>query len=400
MDEVMPSHISQENALNSTKSRLIDALLDLWGDAPADQVSVRALVHKAGASQSAIHYHFADLERLYLDASVTALVAGRAWMARQHSLLDSLTGTRLTPAMQASLVASIIADWTAGQRRLAMAWRQVPSSGWQAAWDEFWHGVAARIGLGAEADTLACFAVGEASRHLLVWNPLLDRALLEETTAALVLWLAERRFAPSDVRAVFRALAQSGYDAAVLGPDALTCPTTEAAAALLAEKGHIGVTFRAVAARAGVTLGKVIHVHGTKSGLLRAALHRLYQREAVGDDLEQRLTLELLPEVMRDYLLEAVLSGSQPVLAAYDEIERAIYNGPEYLGLRSLVRCMDDPTGTWALKQMLGGVPPTAPLVAAFSAIIRGIGYRASHGGLEQTDLHAGAKSALRPFLP
>lgn len=399
MDEVVPSHNSQENASNSTKSRLIDALLDLWADAPADQVSVRALVQKGGASQSAIHYHFADLERLFLNASATALAVGRTWMAEQHSVLDPLTGTRLQPAMQASLVTSIIADWTGRQRRLAMAWRHVPGSDWQAAWDDFWRGVAARIGLGPEADALACFAAGEASRHLLVWNPPLDRALLEETTAALILWLAERQFAPGDVRAVFRALAHGGYDAPTLGPDTLTCPTTEAAAALLAEKGHPGVTFRSVAARAGVTLGKVIHVHGTKSGLLGAALHRLYQREAVGDDLEQRLTLELPPEVMRDFLLEAVLGGSQPVLAAYDEIERAIYNGPAYVGLRGLVRCMDDPTGTWALQQMLGGMPPSASLVAAFSAIIRGIGYRAAHGGLDQGDLQSGARTALRPFL-
>lgn len=321
-------------------------------------------------------------------------------MAEQLSLLDPLVGTRLPPAMQASLVASIIADWTGGQRRFAAAWRHVPGSDWQAAWDDFWHAVADRIGLRPEADTLACFAAGEASRHLLVWNPPLDRALLEETTAALVMWLTERRLVPGDVRTVFRALAHSSYDTPALRPDALTCPTTEAAAALLAEKGHVGVTFRAVAARAGVTLGKVIHVHGTKSGLLRAALHRLYEREAVGDDVEQRLTLELPPEVMRDYLLEAALSGSQPVLAAYDEIERAIYNGPEYAGLRGLVRCMDDPTGTWALQQLLGGVPPSAPLVAAFSAIIRGIGYRASHGGIGQAELQSGAKMALRPFLP
>lgn len=395
----MPSHNDQENAANSTKSRLIDALLDLWADASADQVSVRVLVHRAGASQSAIHYHFADLERLFLEASATALAAGRAWMTEQLRLLDPLTDTHLSPAMRASLVTSMVAEWTGGQRRLAMAWRHVPGSEWQAAWDDFWRGVAGRIGLGPQADALACFAAGEASRHLLVWNPPLDRALLEETTYALILWLNERRLAPGEVRSVFSALALSGYDAPALGPDALSCPTTEAAAALLAEKGHVGVTFRAVASRAGVTLGKVIHVHSTKSGLLRAALHRLYEREAVGNEVEQRLGLAFPPDVMLAYLLDAVLGGNQPVLAAYDEIERAIYNGPEFAGLRGLVRCMDDPTGTWALQQLLGGIPPSASLVAAFSAIIRGIGYRAVHGALAEDELQLGAQMALRPFL-
>lgn len=393
------SNFSQENVAISTKIRLTDALLDLWAHAPADQISVRALVRKAGTAQSAIHYHFTDLERLYSSASVAALEAGRVWMTAQLGQLDLLAAAPLPPALKASLLASIIADWTHGQRRHAMAWRHAPDSEWQAAWDSFWHDVAQRIGLGPYADTLACFAAGEASRHLLVWNPPLDRALLEETAAALIGWLHDRQIAPAPVRSAFRALAHSSYDAPVPQPDALAGPITDAAAELLTEAGYPGVTFRAVAARAGVTLGKVIHVHGTKSALLHAALHRLYEREAVGDAVEQRLTLQFPPEVMLSYLLEAVLGGRQPVLAGYDEIERAIYNGEEYGPLRGLIRSMDDPTGTWALQQMLAGTTPPASLVAAFSAIIRGIGYRALHGGLDAGDLQAGARTALQPFL-
>lgn len=392
------SHEDHETAVIPTKSRLIDALLDLWAQAPADQVSVRALVHKAGAAQSAIHYHFADLERLYASASAAALAAAREWFAAERARLDPLAGAALPPAAQASILAGIIAAWTAAQRRLAMAWRHAPSGEWQAAWDDFWRDVAARLGLAAEADTLACFAAGEASRHLLVWNPPLDRALLEENTAALVMWLRERRMEPGSVRAAFRALASGGYDQPAPPSDAQADAITDAAAALLAEAGHAGVTFRAVAARAGVTLGKVIHVHGTKSALLHAALHRLYEREAVGDAARQRLALQLPPEVMLAYLLEAVLGGRQPVLAAYDEIERAIYNGEEYRPLRGLIRSMDDPTGAWALRQMLGGVEPSATLVAAFSGVIRGIGYRAAHRGPDDRDLETGAQRALRPF--
>lgn len=389
----------QENASFPTKCRLIDALLDLWAQAPADQVSVRALVQRAGTAQSAIHYHFTGLEHLYASASAAALDAAQAWMATQLSLLDPLATTPPPAVLQASIVTSIIANWTVGQRRLAMAWRNAPDRDWQTVWDGFWYEVAERLGIAPYADTLACFAAGEASRHLLVWNPPLDQALLEETCNALVGWLGERQIMPGPVRAAIRTLALGSYDEPVRQSDALADLITDAAAALLAEAGHAGVTFRAVAARAGVTLGKVIHVHGTKSALLHAALHRLYQREAVGDDVEQRLALHFPPEVMCAYLLEAVLGGHQPVLTAYDEIERAIYNGADYAGLRGLVRCMDDPTGTWALQQMLGGVPPSPPLVAAFSAIIRGIGYRASYGGLAHAELEAGAKKALRPFL-
>lgn len=398
-DVAFASNNDHENAANPTKIRLIDALLDVWAEAPADQVSVRTLVQKAGAAQSAIHYHFRDLEHLYESASTAALASAQGWMTTRLAQLDSLAGEPLPPALQAALLTATIADWTGDQRRCAMAWRHAPGSAWQAAWDHFWHGVAGRIGLAPSADAIACFAAGEASRHLLVWNPPLDRALLEETAAALVLWLRERRFAPSDVRSAFCALAQRGYDVPAPPPGALADQITEAAATLLAEQGHVGVTFRAVAARAGVTLGKVLHVHGTKTSLLRAALHRLYQREAAGDDLEQRLALTFAPEVMLDHLLAAVLGGKQPMLAAYDEIERAIYNGAEHAGLRGLIRARDEPIGTWALGQMLGGSQPPASLVAAFSAIIRGIGYRASCGGTTAADLPSGARKALQPFL-
>jgi AcrR family transcriptional regulator len=393
------THKGQEIAKNPTSSRLIDALLDIWAESPAEGVSVRSVVRKAGAANASIHYHFGDLERLYVAASHAALEAARRWMAERLAELEALGEQPLTPQIQASLIASVLDGWTGPQRRLAMAWRYAPDAGWQAAWDGFWAQVAARLGLGEHADALACFAAGEAARHLLVWNPPLERALLEETALSLTRWLRERRYARDEVRPLYRTLADRGYEAPEPAPDAATATIAEAAAALLAESGHAGVTFRAVAARAGVTLGKVVHVQGSKSALLHAALHALYEREALGGDLEWFVSQQLPPEVVLAELLAAVLRGDQPVLAAYDEIERAIYNGGEYAGLRAMVRAMDDPSGTWALRQMLGGIETPASLVAVFSAIIRGIGYRARHSGSAERDLEAGARAALRPFV-
>nr|WP_237440878.1 TetR family transcriptional regulator [Erythrobacter ramosus] len=398
-DVIKRSQLARKNVLNATQTRLVDALLDVWRTVPADAISVRTVVQKAAAAQSSIHYHFGDMERLYLVATRAALSEGHAWMEAQLTQLGAFAGEPLPAALQASLIASIIAEWTAGQRRLAMAWRHAPDAEWQAAWDGFWSRLATIIGLGEHADCLACFAAGEAARHLLVWNPPLDRALLEETASTLTLWLSEQRFVAESVRPTYRALAKRGYDMPVLHLDLPGTEIANAAAELLAEQGHAGVTFRAVATRAGVTLGKVIHVFGTKSALLHAALHNLYEREALGGDPDQLLARKLVPEAMLDRLLEAVIERHQPVLTAYDEIERAIYNGDDHASLRGLVRAMDDPSGTWALRQMLGGIPPSASLVAAFSAIIRGIGYRAVHGGLDEGDLQFGARTALRPFL-
>ncbi|MBE5074630.1 TetR family transcriptional regulator [Erythrobacteraceae bacterium E2-1 Yellow Sea] len=114
------SQITQKNALNLTQSRLVDALLDVWCTVPADSIAVRSVAKKAAAAQSSIHYHFGDMERLYLAASRAALREGLVWMEARLTQLDTFAGEPLPAASQASLIASTIADWTAGQRRLAI----------------------------------------------------------------------------------------------------------------------------------------------------------------------------------------------------------------------------------------------------------------------------------------
>lgn len=394
------SDCRRETATKSTELRLIDALLGMWAAMPIDQISVRALVHEARSAQAAIHYHFGDMERLYAAASATALTQAEGWMAGRLAVLAPLAQVTVTPALQAAVITATIADWAALQRPLAMAARHAPGPEWERSHREFWTRLAALIGLGDHADAVACYAHGEGARHLLVWNPVIDRALLEETTTALVAWLGARRLGDEGVRTAHRAVARAEYREPVKPGAGERAGLAEAAADLLAAQGHAGVTFRAVAARAGVTLGKVVHLVGTKSQLLALALHRLYEREALGGDPEQFQAQRFAPEEMLTIMLDAVLAGSQPVLAAYDEIERAIYNGADHAPLRGVVRSMEDPSGTWALTQLLGGEVPPASLVAAFSAILRGIGHRAAHAADPPEAQRAAAEAALRPFLP
>jgi len=389
---------SWEKDRKSTECRLVDALLRMWGEEPTDRISVRALVQEAGAAQSAIHYHFGDIERLYLKASHTALTQAERWMADRLAVLAPMADEPPAPTLAAALLADTIAEWTGGQRRLAIASRRVPGPGWERAEQAFWTRLADILGLGDHAATIVCFARGEAARHLLVWNPPLDRALLEETAAALVTWLTERRLAAETVRPLHRALARRGYSEPVQGNAPEFAGIAAAAADLLAEQGHAGVTFRAVAARAGVTLGKVIHFVGTKARLLALALHRLYEREALGDAREAFIAQTIPPHEMLGHVLEAVLGGSQPVLRAYDEIELAICHGAEFHPMRGMVRSMEDPSGAWALTQMLGGIAPPASLVAGFSDVIRGVGFSARYAEPGPA-LHARARSALAPFL-
>lgn len=393
------SKFDQIIATEPTKSRLIDAMLASWAGLPADAISVRTIVRMAESAQSSIHYHFGNMERLYLSASHAALGAAQDWMEAHLARLDLLKEEELPASLQASIITSLIAEWTGAQRRLAMAWRHAPDADWQVAWERFWNELASLIGLGDRAPTIACFAAGEAARHLLVWQPSLDRALLEETVDAFVLLLRNDRPGPDLVRPVYRALIGQRHDAPQPPSDAAADRITAAAATLLAEQGHAGVTFRAVAARAGVTLGKVVYVYGTKSALLHAALHGLYEREALRGNPESMLARRVAPKEMLSQVIEAVIGGRQPVLLAYEEIERAIYNGPDHAALRGMVRAMEDPSGSWALQQLQSGSVPTASLVAGFSATIRGIGYRASHGGHSPDEMRSYAQVALQPFM-
>lgn len=366
---------------------------------PAENISVRAVVGRAGAAQSAIHYHFQNIERLYECASEAALNAAQGWWEDRLSALDPLAGRPVSAQLQVSVLTSTICDWAVVQRRLAMASRRMPSAAWQAAMQSFWLDLARRIGIGEYAETIGFYAAGEAARHLLVWDSLLDRALLEETTEALLTWLCARRFAGDDVRLTHRDLARCEYREPTRPLAGDTLVMAEAAAGLLAEQGYAGVTFRAVAARTGASLGKVLHLCGSKSELLRLALHRLYEREALGDARELFIAQTISPQVMLDELLDAVLSGGQPVLRAYDEIELAIYNGDEFRALRGVVRSMEDPSRTWSLQQMLGGKTPPASLVAAFSAIIRGIGFDARFAEPQAGVVDWRARQALMPFV-
>lgn len=365
---------------------------------PAESLSVRTLVKRADVAQASIHYHFGDLERLYAEASAAALRDAHGWMTERLGELSVLQDSKIAPALQISLIASTIVDWTEGQRRLAMAARLCPSAEWHTAWGAFWSQCAAIIGLGEHSAVLANFALGESARHLLTWNAALDAALLEETVGALVLWLRQRRVATDTIRNTHQRIALTRYGHPMPPNDVFADAIGAAASELLCEEGHSGVTFRAVAARARVTFGKVVHVYGTKSRLLHGALHRLYEREALGGDLDWLLAQKIAPETMLTQLIDAVLDDNQPVLRAYDEIERAIYNGSEYLALRGVMRAMDDPSGTWALEQLRGGAQVSGSLVAAFSSTIRGVGFMVSDAGLSQAMLQTTAREALTSF--
>lgn len=399
------SHSGRENDRKSTHDRLIESVRTAWDEREIDAISVRLIASEAGCAPSAIGYHFGDLERLYHIAAEAAATDARRWA---EQMLDRFEGfgdhapcDAACDAARAGIIATAICQWCTDGRPLALARRRsraIGFTGFERDWRDFWHRLARLIGLERHAATLALFADGEAARHLLDWDRVLDRLLLEETARALVDWLARGRTRPGPMRAQHSRLAVRAYDRPAARRDEAARPILDAAADLLAEQGHRGLTFRAIAGRAGVTLGMVVHHCGTRGELLRDALHRLYEREAMREEAGGLAGLSFAPEDMIDSILEAVGSAANPVLKAYDEIELAVYNDPRFTGLRGLVRSMDDPSGAWTLGQITHLERPPAPLVAAFSATVRGIGFMTACDGTLRGRSRDYARAGLAAF--
>lgn len=372
-----------------------------WYKREVDAISVRLIASEAGCAPSAIGYHFGDLERLYHVAAEAAATDARRWAAHMLARFEGVGDDAPCDAARAAIIAAAIHQWCTAERPLALARRRSRAlgfTGFERDWRDFWHRLARLIGLERHAATLALFADGEAARHLLDWDPVLDRLLLEETARALVDWLARGKTGAAPMRVQHSRCAVRAYDRPAPRREETARPILDAAADLLAEQGHRGLTFRAIADRAGVTLGMVVHHCGTRGELLRDALHRLYEREAMREEAGGLAGLTFVPEDMIDRILEAVGPGANPVLKAYDEIELALYNDPQFTGLRGLVRSMEDPSGTWSLGQITGLERPPAPLVAAFSATVRGIGFMAASEGKLRGQTRDYAQAGLAAF--
>lgn len=395
-----------------TRDRLIAAVLAAWIRSPNGNASVRMIAETAKTSPSAIDYHFGSLEHLYVEAQRAALAQSGRWLAERIVQLVEIGSENIAPAQQASIIAGIIDDWTETQRPLAMAWREShlarrnggsdnSHAAWCTLWGDFWQEVASVLGLSQHHELLAAFHDGEASQHLMRWNRALDRALLDENTSALVSHLAGEFIPPSSIRNAYqiRAEGASPYSAEqeTRSGDGLTLD--RAAANIMCEDGIAAVTFRAVAKKAGTTLGQTSYHYGSKSKMLTRAFAMLYaeragSREDIGD----------LPQAaLRTALLSEITQGTNPILRAWDELIMHICRDDEHLALRGITRGWRDPAAQWIIER-LATAPLTAPaaLAAAFSSAIRGLNHRclplAEQEAKELADL--ALTSILQPHNP
>ncbi|MFC0205509.1 TetR family transcriptional regulator [Novosphingobium soli] len=346
----------------------------------SSNASVRSLAARADAPISSIYHHFGSMEQLYVSAQEHALALARAWCDQQRTALAALP--RFSAHAFAPLMAALIDDFCEAQRAVAFAWRDCElmaarsprhaplARRWAMLWTEFWSDLSARAGLGDHSALTTHFFQGESLLHLMQWQRTIDRPCLEETCAGWVLWL-EGRLAPGGEWRRFGA-EQAHREMPPLTAFSGTMERiADTAADIVAEQGISGLTHRAVAARANLTLGVISHNCHSSADLVRAAFETIYRRtvasSAPGDlaqeGPDQPSEFDPLPP-----------HSPEALLCAMDELLLAVARNPSLRPFAPQLRYWRGRTSGKVLEAMLAPDRVVSPRDAAlFSAMVAGM---------------------------
>jgi AcrR family transcriptional regulator len=273
-----------ESDKKSSYNRLIEAIVDLWEHGGGEAVSARQISASASIPVSSIYHHFGSLERLFSVAQEEAQARARLWC---EDRIGQLEGLPVNVARFPAFFAVTVDDWVTGQRPLAFAWREGQllrtqsdaaaqiRSGWCALWADFWQRACAHFGIAPQARLVERFFDNEAFTHMLDWRRAVDRGGLDEYARGMAAWLTGRPVPAAPWRDFARIQALSTTPHAP-DHDSTTTRIADAAAMLIEEAGPSAVTHRAVAERAGLTLGVVSHKRRTKAELLQAGFEAVY----------------------------------------------------------------------------------------------------------------------------
>lgn len=355
----------------SSAQRLVQAVLEGWRDRGSANLSVRALAQAAALPPSGIYHHFGALEHLYLAAQEQARAAAERWCAAQ---LDAVPGAAgLSPKAFPVWLAALIDEWATEQRALAFAWREclllamrdaryLPAlQSWQSLWSDFWEEASARCGLAGSGTLVSCFFDGESLLHLMQWRPAVDRACLDEICQGLGDWLAGRLAPEGPWRRFARTAAEQSMPAlpARGGPAERIAI---AAAETVERHGMAGLTHRAVATQANVTLGLVSYNFRTSADLARAAFEMIYRRlvpAATQAEAEPAGNAAAAIEEIAGY------HRGSPSLLAIEELLVATARDPQLELFRPQLRYLRGRTSRRLLQALLGGHRTLSPVDAA-----------------------------------
>jgi AcrR family transcriptional regulator len=361
----------QNSAGYSSQQRLLDATVDLWEQRGHAALSARLLAQAADLPVSSLYHHFGGLEQLYLSAQDYARAAGQRWCDEQLAAFATVAGG--LPAIMAAL----IDDWTTSQRRLAFAWREcqlmalrdpryLPSlRAWQSLWSTFWQEVCTRCGAEEHGELTTYFFFSESLLHLIQWRRVVDRACLDELCQGFAVWLSGR-LAPEGP---WRAFARQEAGRSLPEPTPRTETTQKiasAAAETVEELGMAGLTHRAVAARAGLTLGIVSYNFRTSSELARAAFESIYAKVVAEGPVPELGKREAAFDALSGYnLLSSRLTG-------LDEVLLSVARDPELRSYGPQLRYLRGRSSGGRLQDLLGPQRPISPLDAALISAFSG----------------------------
>lgn len=380
LEETMPqTRDPQQNLEISSMDRLIQAMLEACQTTGSSDTSVRSLAAAAGVPVSAIYHYFGNMEQLYVTAQEHALTLAGQWCCRQLGALDAVRA--LSPQGFAPLLATLIDDLCEWHRPFVFAWRdcqllagRAPRHGalvrrWTDLWTQFWTDICVRCGFPECGLLTTQFVDGESLLHLMRWQRAIDRPCLDETCRGWVRWLGGELADDSEWRAL--AFEQAGREMPPLTELTQTMQRiADAAADIVADRGASGLTHRAVAAEAGLTLGIVSHNCHTSADLVRIAFEMIYRRTvALGsqpsDEGDAGLALEATP---------ATLNSPRAMLSAMDELLLAVARDPSLRSFVPQMRYWRGRTSGKMLQAMLGPDRLPSRLDAAlFSGLASGM---------------------------
>lgn len=371
-----------------TAERLVEIALAAWETRGHAGMSARAIAQGAGQPVSSIYYHFADLERLLLSSQMRAIAIAQDWCDRRLAAIPA----KLAPASEAlpPLLAALIADWSVGHRPLAFAWRECqlvalrndqyrPAlTAWDRLWADFWAEICARCSVPDLARLTHYLFDGESFLHLIRGNALLDAACLTEVCQGWGAWLAGRP-APEGP---WRRHARTEAARTATQPEArgdVAERIALAAADLVTRHGPAGLTHRAVAAEAGLTLGAISYHCRTSVELMEIAFERIYRR-GMGRGLEPVSDYA----VYRDMVLEEEdASDTMMSRLAMNELLVAVARDETLQGFAAQLRYLRGRTSRHFLTALFGAPDAHSPLEAAlFSNVTFGMGR--SHSVLDR----------------
>ncbi len=379
----MPPSKSDTSDAIVKKNSLIQAVLSGWNHQGTGELSARTIAASAGISPSAIYYYFDDVEHLYEAASHEAMAQARLWCDAQMAQFGALHIDGARPGdVVAAMMATLIDELCSQDRTIALAWREAhilaarsPEfstlwAGWDQLWRNFWLGICRRLGIEADADFCHNFFDGEVCLHLMRWNRTGDRASLDEITRGFGAFLDGAPLPPAPWRAMLKQQAIQSIFVADRN-DAFSRNIAQAATELLALGGIGAITHRAVAARAGLTLGTVSHHFKRADDLLRLAYHETYH-----------ILTGLSPNPAEPGTFTP-MANNTPTLRrtlAIDELVLAVARGRADSSLALALRYLRGRTSQFAIAETtsLNG-QPLALAAGIASSIMMGVLHRTIH---------------------